>query len=78
MSLQAAEPVTVTEDRDGSGATAAQRGFEYQLNVSVLAALRMMLVTKSAARITLEPANEDDLEADLEPTNQVVCSPARR
>jgi hypothetical protein len=50
------------------GATAAQAGYEYQLNVSVLAALRLLLITKSATRITLEPANEEDLEADLAPS----------
>ncbi|WP_369726089.1 hypothetical protein AB8Z38_16235 [Bradyrhizobium sp. LLZ17] len=50
-----------------SGATAALAGYEYQLNVSVLAALRLLLITKSATRITLEPANEEDLEADCEP-----------
>ena len=33
----------------------------------MLAALQLMLITKSATRITLEPANEEDLEADLEP-----------
>lgn len=49
-----------------SGATAALAGYEYQLNVSVLAALRLLLITKSATRITLEPANEEDLEADCE------------
>ena len=27
-----------------------------------------MLITKSATRITLEPANDEDLEADLEPS----------
>ena len=32
----------------------------------MLVALRLMLITKSASRITLEPANEEDLEADLE------------
>ena len=48
------------------GANAALNGFEYQLGASVLAALRLMLITKSATRITLEPANEEDLEADLE------------
>ena len=48
------------------GAKAALDGFEYQLGVSVLVALRLMLITKSASRITLEPANEEDLEADLE------------
>lgn len=50
-----------------SGAQAALDGYEYQLDVSVLTALRLMLITKSASRITLEPANEEDLEADLEP-----------
>ena len=40
---------------------------EYQLDVSILAALRLLLVTKSATRIVLEPANEEDLEADLAP-----------
>src|SRR5262249_25556774 len=39
-----------------SGAKAALDGYEYQLSVSVLAALRLMLITKSASRITLEPA----------------------
>jgi hypothetical protein len=41
-----------------SGAKAALDGYEYQLGVSVLAALWLMLITKSASRITLEPANE--------------------
>jgi hypothetical protein len=49
------------------GAAAALAGYDYQLDVSVLAALRLMLVNKSAEKITLEPANEEDLEADLAP-----------
>ncbi|WP_017907173.1 hypothetical protein [Pseudomonas asplenii] len=49
------------------GAVAALAGYDYQLNVSVLAALRLLLITKSATSLTLEPANEEDLEADLEP-----------
>ena len=57
-------PVTTST---ADGAKAALDGFEYQLGVSVLVALRLMLITKSASRITLEPANEEDLEADLEP-----------
>ena len=32
----------------------------------MLVALRLMLIAKSASRITLEPANEEDLEVDLE------------
>jgi energy-coupling factor transporter ATP-binding protein EcfA2 len=50
-----------------SGATAAQDGYDYQLAVSILAALQLLLISKSAAQITLEPANDEDLEADLEP-----------
>lgn len=49
------------------GAAAALAGYDYQLNVSVLAALRLLLIAKSATRITLEPANEEDFEADLAP-----------
>ena len=59
-----------------SGANAALRGFEYQLDVSVLAALQLMLITKSATRITLEPANEEDLEADLEPATPGRVQPS--
>ena len=49
------------------GAKAALDGYEYQLDVSVLAALPLMLITKSASRITLEPANQEDLDLDHEP-----------
>src|SRR5258708_15322231 len=60
-------PLSQGASSSASGATAALAGYEYQLNVSVLAALRLLLITKSATRITLEPANEEDLEADLAP-----------
>ncbi|MBS7596904.1 hypothetical protein [Pseudomonas sp. RC2C2] len=49
------------------GAAAAQLGFDYQLDVSILAALQLLLISKAATRLVLEPANEEDLEADLEP-----------
>lgn len=49
------------------GAAAAQAGFDYQLDVSVLAALQLLLISKAASRLVLEPANEEDLEADLQP-----------
>lgn len=49
-----------------TGATAALAGYDYQLDVSILAALRILFVTKSASRITLEPANADDIEVELE------------
>jgi len=50
----------------GGGAAAALAGYEYQLNVSILAALKILFVTKSASRITLEPANADDIEVEIE------------
>ena len=49
------------------GAAAAQAGFDYQLDVSILAALQLLLISKAASRLVLEPASEEDLEADLEP-----------
>lgn len=58
------------------GAKSALDGYEYQLGVSVLAALRLMLITKSASRITLEPANEEDLESDLEPATPGRVQPS--
>lgn len=51
---------------DDTGATAALAGYDYQLDVSILAALRILFVTKSASRITLEPANAEDIEVELE------------
>ena len=59
-----------------SGAKAALDGFKYQLGVSVLIALRLMLITKSATRITLEPANDEDLEADLKPATPGRVQPS--
>jgi hypothetical protein len=49
------------------GAAAAQLGFDYQLDVSILAALQLLLISKAASRLILEPAGEEDLEADLAP-----------
>lgn len=51
---------------DLTGATAALAGYDYQLDVSILAVLRILFVTKSASRITLEPTNADDIEVELE------------
>lgn len=64
---QAEGPSTPTAERPLRGAAAAQAGYDYQLDVSILAALRLLLISKAATRITLEPANEEDLEADLAP-----------
>jgi stress-induced morphogen len=49
------------------GAAAAIAGFDYQLDVSVFAALQLMLISKATTRLILEPANDEDLEADLKP-----------
>ena len=58
------------------GARAALDGFEYQLDVSVFVALQLMLITKSATRITIEPASEEDLEADLYPATPGRLQPS--
>lgn len=61
------EPANLTPAPvDATGATAALAGYDYQLDVSILAVLRILFVTKSASRITLEPANADDIEVELE------------
>ena len=57
---------TASAPGNNTGAPAALAGYDYQLDVSILAALRILLVTKSASRITLEPANADDIEVELE------------
>lgn len=49
------------------GAAAAQAGFDYQLDVSILAALQLLLISKAASRLILEPINDEDLEAEMEP-----------
>lgn len=59
-----------------SGAEAALAGYEYQLDVSILAALRLMLITKSATRIVLEPANEEDLQVDLDDQGPDAVEPS--
>lgn len=59
-----------------SGATAALAGYDYQLDVSILAALHLLLISKAATRITLEPTNEEDLEADLDPSTPGRVQPS--
>ena len=59
------------------GAAAAQAGYDYQLGVSILAALQLLLVSRSASQIILEPCNDEDLEVDLvEDRPGRVCSSA--
>lgn len=69
MCSQSDPPLTSRADSNRSlrGAADALAGFDYQLDVSILAALQLLLISKAATRLLLEPANEEDLEADLEP-----------
>jgi hypothetical protein len=48
-----------------AGAAAAQRGFDYQRDVSVLAALQLLLISHVTDALTLEPENDEDMEANL-------------
>jgi hypothetical protein len=60
----------VTETQDAvvgeSGAGAASlAGYEYQIDVSVWLALDLILVSRLAEQLVLEPASQEDLEATL-------------
>ena len=48
-----------------TGAQAALAGYWYQLKVSVLFALDVLATKQQADQITLEPANQEDLETEL-------------
>src|SRR6202035_713498 len=58
-----------TQDPSGfspsSGGTSLE-GYSYQLDVSILIALDLALARKVAHEVVLEPATEEDLEADIE------------
>ena len=79
---QNVESTAVVAKQPLKGAAAAQAGYDYQLDVSILAALRLLLITKAASRLVLEPANEEDLEADLAPAtswwSRSSCAGANR
>ncbi len=64
ISIDPSQPVP-EQKHSLRGAAAALQGFDYQLDVSILAALQLLLVSKAADRLILEPANDEDLEADL-------------
>lgn len=51
--------------KPAGGAAAAQRGYDYQLNVSILAALQLLLISRATDALTLEPDNEEDMEAEF-------------
>ncbi|MGO4569838.1 hypothetical protein AB4Z52_33600 [Rhizobium sp. 2YAF20] len=44
----------------------AFEGYFYQLDVSILIALDLVLAKKVASQVTLEPATEEDLQAEIE------------
>ena len=48
----------------GSG-SASVAGYEYQIDVSVWLALELVVVARLGEEMTLEPASEEDLEADV-------------
>lgn len=53
-------------DDDGAGSGAhSLAGYDYQVDVSVWLALDLLLANKIAQSIELEPASEEDIEADL-------------
>ena len=56
---------TPAQTSAAGGASAALKGFDYQLEVSVLAALRLMLITKSATRIRVPQSRQADCRARL-------------
>lgn len=58
--------VTPGEPAGGAGGHSIA-GYEYQIDVSVWLALDLVLGSRMAGEIVLEPATEEDLEADLEP-----------
>ncbi|HYR82747.1 MAG TPA: hypothetical protein VE422_01560 [Terriglobia bacterium] len=49
-----------------SSGGASLEGYFYQLDVSILTALDLVLAKKVAHEIILEPATDEDLEADIE------------
>lgn len=53
-------------DDKTTSAPAGLAGYDYQVDVSIYLALDLMLARKRLSAITLEPANHEDLAADLE------------
>ena len=57
--------VIINAERQGSG-SAAVAGYEYQIGVSIWLALDLILASKLTQEIVLEPASQEDLEAEIE------------
>lgn len=64
MALQGTQNATGNAEDSGSGA-ASIAGYEYQIDVSVWLALDLILVSRQAQEIFLEPASQEDLEAEI-------------
>lgn len=63
------EPSCSPQAADGLSASSGGRsleGYVYQLDVSIFTALDLVLAKKVAYEVVLEPATEEDLEADVE------------
>lgn len=61
-------------DDKTTSAPAGLAGYDYQVDVSIYLALDLMLVRKRLDAITLEPANHEDLAADLKDETQVSAA----
>ena len=57
--------MTTAEDEGGGSGGQSIAGYEYQIDVSVWLALDLVLANRLAHELVLEPASEEDLEADL-------------
>lgn len=64
MSVVAGKKIRKVKKASGSG-SAAMAGYEYQIDVSVWLALELVVVARLTEEMTLEPASEEDLEADV-------------
>ncbi|MBP6013292.1 MAG: hypothetical protein KBA31_13790 [Alphaproteobacteria bacterium] len=56
------------QENEGGSGRASIAGYEYQIDVSVWLALDLVLANKLAQELVLEPASEEDVEADLAET----------
>lgn len=61
-------------DDKTTSASAGLAGYDYQVDVSIYLALDLMLVRKRLDAITLEPANHEDLAADLKDETQLSAA----
>ena len=53
------------EEGTPAGGPAGQRGYEYQVDVSVWAAMELVMARRSTESLVLEPCSQEDLEAEV-------------